>query len=160
MPVKNSCRRTPFPSCPSILCAFALLLFLAASPGQAQLRERGPLILDLPASTSWLAQGQAFNLGARDSDAIFHHPGLLSQTQGMVGSFQSYGKVQPSAYKEEITAVIIPFNQITYLLLHQGHFNLYCFSDTDKGMPKLLYLSFSSCPANFCQIKSKEKQGR
>ena len=63
-------------------------------PATAQTRERGPIILDLPASTRALALGNSFALGYQDSDAVFYQPGLLNRAQGFSGSIQRYG---PSA---------------------------------------------------------------
>ena len=67
-----------------------ILLFLSgwASPSWAQTRDRGPIVLELPASTRALALGNAFALGFQDPDAIFYHPGLLNRGQGMVGGIQ------------------------------------------------------------------------
>jgi hypothetical protein len=57
----------------------------------AQTRDRGPIILQAPASTRALALGNSFALGYQDSDAIFYQPGLLSNAQGFGGSVQRYG---------------------------------------------------------------------
>lgn len=67
-----------------------LLLAVLAGPGQAQTRDRGPLVLELPASTRALALGNAFQLASRDSDAVFYHPGRLLRAQGLVGSLQRF----------------------------------------------------------------------
>ena len=75
----------------------ALLLGILASsslwclPAQAQLRDRGPIVLQLPASTRALALGNSFVLGSQDSDAVFYHPGELNRVQGFSGSVQRYG---------------------------------------------------------------------
>lgn len=58
----------------------------------AQVRERSPLVLDLPASTRALALGNAFVLGQGDSDAIFYHPGDLSRAGGMSASHQRFAE--------------------------------------------------------------------
>ncbi|MFH1766243.1 MAG: hypothetical protein ABIF09_18825 [Gemmatimonadota bacterium] len=73
-----------------------LLRFLAFSPfwfsqAEAQFRDRGPIILELPASTRALALGNSFVLGSPDPDAIFFQPGLLNAAQGLSGSVQRYG---------------------------------------------------------------------
>lgn len=70
-----------------------ILLLLAgwASPSWAQTRDRGPIVLELPASTRALALGNAFALGSGDSDAIFYHPGLLNRPGGMAASLQWFG---------------------------------------------------------------------
>jgi len=60
-------------------------------PANAQSRDRGPIILELPASTRALALGNSFGLGSQDSDAVFYQPGLLNRAQGLSGSFQRYG---------------------------------------------------------------------
>ncbi|MGW8265452.1 MAG: hypothetical protein ACWGSQ_03740 [Longimicrobiales bacterium] len=68
-----------------------LLLAGSASPSWGQSRDRGPIVLDLPASTRALALGNAFALGFRDSDAVFYHPGLLNQAEGMAAGLQWFG---------------------------------------------------------------------
>lgn len=70
--------------------SFVLLFGLFLSPAQAQTRDRGPLVLELPASTRALSLGNAFALGFRDSDAIFYHPGLLGRVQGFGASLQRF----------------------------------------------------------------------
>jgi hypothetical protein len=66
------------------------LLGLLHSPLVAQNRDRGPLILELPASTRALGMANSYALGAPDSDLVFYHPGLLSRAQGLSGSVQRY----------------------------------------------------------------------
>ncbi|MGD2121656.1 MAG: hypothetical protein PVJ76_07920 [Gemmatimonadota bacterium] len=69
-----------------------LLILLAwCIPLEAQSRDRGPIVLELPASTRALALGNSFALGFRDSDAVFYQPGLLNQASGFSGSIQRYG---------------------------------------------------------------------
>jgi len=75
---------------PFLLAVLASATFWCA-PAGAQFRERGPIVLQLPASTRALALGNSFALGFQDSDAVFYHPGLLSQSQGFAGSLQRYG---------------------------------------------------------------------
>ncbi len=72
---------------------FGLLLSstLWCAPADAQSRDRGPIILELPASTRALALGNSFALGFQDSDAVFFQPGLLNRAQGLSGSVQRYG---------------------------------------------------------------------
>jgi hypothetical protein len=67
-----------------------LLVLLAglATPAWCQNRDRGPIVLELPASTRALALGNAFALGFGDSDAIFYHPGVLNRAEGMGASVQ------------------------------------------------------------------------
>ena len=71
-----------------------LLLFspLWCGPVNAQSRDLGPIILELPASTRALALGNSFALGFQDADAVFYQPGLLNRAQGLSGSFQRYGR--------------------------------------------------------------------
>lgn len=69
-----------------------LVLFLTwPLPLSAQTREKGPIVLELPASTRALALGNSFALGFSDSDAVFYHPGLLNRAQGFAGSMHRYG---------------------------------------------------------------------
>ncbi len=68
-------------------CAVAL----SSHPVLSQLRDRGPLVLELPASTRALAMGGAFPLGDQNLGAIFHHPGVLSQSRGFEASLQRFG---------------------------------------------------------------------
>lgn len=74
--------------------SFALLfgLFLPPTHAQAQTRDRGPLVLELPASTRALALGDAFHLATRDPDAVFYHPGRLSRAQGFGASLQRFSE--------------------------------------------------------------------
>ena len=51
--------------------------------------EKGPIILELPASTRAQALGDAY--GGQDADAVFYHPALLPTT-GIGGSLQRYGQ--------------------------------------------------------------------
>ena len=61
----------------------ALVLAITLStPVTGQTREHGPLILQLPASTSALAMGGAFQLTGGRSDAIFYNPALLAIASG------------------------------------------------------------------------------
>jgi len=61
------------------------------APANAQSRDRGPIVLTLPASTRALALGNSFALGFQDSDALFYQPGLLNRAQGFSGSIHRYG---------------------------------------------------------------------
>jgi len=70
--------------------AVFLLMGLSLAPAKAQTRDKGPLILELPASTRALSLGNAFALGFRDSDAVFYHPGLLGRAQGFGASLQRF----------------------------------------------------------------------
>ncbi len=71
--------------------AFLLVLVVAPVPAVAQHRDRGPIVLELPASTRALALGNSFALGFSDADAVFYHPGLLDRAQGMATSLQRFG---------------------------------------------------------------------
>ena len=73
------------------LLTLAASSFLTPGSAQGQLRERGPILLDLPASTRALSMGDAFALGFRDSDVVFYQPGYLSRAQGFSGSIQWFG---------------------------------------------------------------------
>lgn len=64
---------------------------LCPSPMEAQLRERGPLILELPTAASALALGNAFPLAGGSSEVLFYQPGGLADVQGMMGSLQRFG---------------------------------------------------------------------
>jgi len=75
---------------PIFLAVFVLTTFWSPQ-ASAQSRERGPIILQVPASTRALALGNSFALGFQDSDAVFYQPGLLSRAQGFAGSLQRYG---------------------------------------------------------------------
>ena len=70
-----------------------LVLVVALSvsaPGAAQLRDYGPIILELPASTSAMAMGGAYQLTGGRSDAIFYNPALLRIATGAVLDFQTF----------------------------------------------------------------------
>ncbi|TFH66697.1 MAG: hypothetical protein E4G90_02195 [Gemmatimonadales bacterium] len=75
----------------SLLLGFLVLSPFLFSQAEAQFRDRGPIILELPASTRALALGHSFVLGSPDPDAVFYHPGLLNAVQGLSGSVQRYG---------------------------------------------------------------------
>jgi hypothetical protein len=70
--------------------AILVLLAAGAGPTSGQTRDRGPIVLDLPASTRALALGNSFALGSGDSDAIFYHPGVLNRAQGLVASLRRF----------------------------------------------------------------------
>ncbi|MGM0669407.1 MAG: hypothetical protein ACQET1_06780 [Gemmatimonadota bacterium] len=72
------------------ILALLLLLGTVTAPAHAQNRDRGPLVLELPASTRALALGNAFQLDSRDSDAVFYHPGRVGRAQGLVASLQRF----------------------------------------------------------------------
>jgi hypothetical protein len=75
-----------------LLLGFLVFSTLWGTPMTAQSsRERGPIVLGLPASTRALALGNSFGLGSQDSDALFYQPGLLNGAQGFSGSIQRYG---------------------------------------------------------------------
>ena len=62
--------------------ALALVLVVTTAPLKGQTREYGPVILRLPASTSALAMGGAFQLTGGRSDAVFYNPALLAAASG------------------------------------------------------------------------------
>jgi len=59
-----------------------VLTLTATGPLSGQARESGPVILQLPASTSAMAMGGAFQLTGGRSDAIFYNPALLTNASG------------------------------------------------------------------------------
>jgi hypothetical protein len=59
-----------------------VLTLTATAPLSGQMRENGPVILQLPASTSAMAMGGAFQLTGGRSDAIFYNPALLADASG------------------------------------------------------------------------------
>ncbi len=71
--------------------AFTVLVVLMPAGIQAQNRSRGPVILDLPASTAALAMGDAFQLSGGGSEAIFYNPALLLRTPGFGLAVQRFG---------------------------------------------------------------------
>ncbi len=74
-----------------LLTTVILSATLLNGPAEAQSRDRGPIVLNLPGSTRALAMGNSFTLGSQDPDAVFYHPGLLSQSNGFGLSIQRYG---------------------------------------------------------------------
>lgn len=68
-----------------------LMILLTASPSGAQERERGPILLTLPASTRALGLGGSYPLAMPDAATIFHHPGNLDRASGFLASIQRYG---------------------------------------------------------------------
>jgi len=73
----------------------AILALLWGSGGttiRAQSLDRGPLLLELPASTRAMALGNAFQLAYRDSDAIFYNAGRIGRAEGLVGSVQRFSE--------------------------------------------------------------------
>jgi hypothetical protein len=60
-------------------------------PADAQGRDRGPLVLELPASTRALGLGNTFTLAFPGSDGLFYHPGVVDRAQGLSASVQRYG---------------------------------------------------------------------
>ena len=59
-----------------------ILAIAVSAPVAGQTREHGPIILELPASTSAMAMGGAFQLTGGRSDAIFYNPALLAVASG------------------------------------------------------------------------------
>lgn len=68
-----------------------LLFFLLSGPVQAQTRDRGPIVLEIPAGSRALALGNAFALGFGDPDAIFYHPSQLNRIQGLSANLRRFG---------------------------------------------------------------------
>lgn len=56
---------------------------LLATQLSGQVREFGPLILQLPANTAAAAMGGAFQVAGSSSDAVFFNPALLGRAQGV-----------------------------------------------------------------------------
>jgi len=73
-----------------LFIAVLLLQSVGATPSRAQSRNRGPIILELAASTRALALGNAFFLEPGDADAVFYHPGLVGRAQGMGASIRRF----------------------------------------------------------------------
>ncbi len=91
MPARSA-RKPRVPTHPELkLLGFAVLLLLPGSPASSQSRDRGPIVLDLSASTRALALGNSFAMGFADPDALFFQPGLLNRAQGFSGSLQRFG---------------------------------------------------------------------
>lgn len=66
------------------------MLLLTAIPLAGQGRDRGPLVLELPANTRALAMGTAFAIGSSDADAVFHNP-AMSAAAGLSLGVHRYG---------------------------------------------------------------------
>lgn len=77
--------------CSLPLLLTCLALSLPAGAGEAQLRDRGPLILELPASARSLALGDAFPTTDPGAEGLFYHPGLLTRSEGIGASYQRFG---------------------------------------------------------------------
>jgi hypothetical protein len=105
------CGQTPgssFPARSPIRLPAPLLLAIAGSllafpppPAEAQSRVRGPLVLELPASTRALALGNSFTLASPGPEGLFYHPGVVDRVQGLTASVQRYG---PSATLAAVSA--------------------------------------------------------
>jgi hypothetical protein len=85
----------PFPALP-LLALTLLAPGVFSPPAEAQSRDRGPLVLELPASTRALALGNTFTLAFPGSDGFFYHPGVLDRAQGLSASVQRYGSSSTS----------------------------------------------------------------
>lgn len=77
---------------------FAVLLLSCAVPGlpspstlAAQSAGYEPVVVELTAGARAAGLGGAFQLGAQDSDVVFHHPALAERASGMMLGFQRYG---------------------------------------------------------------------
>lgn len=64
-------------------------VFCFGAPLAAQQLNPGPLVLSQPGSTRALALGNAFVLGADDSDAIFYNAALADQLRGISAAYQT-----------------------------------------------------------------------
>jgi hypothetical protein len=62
------------------LCLVRLIFFLLPTVLHAQ--ERGPVLLQLPASTRALSMGDAFAVGSTDSDALFYNAAFSDRLRG------------------------------------------------------------------------------
>jgi len=87
----------PPPSRPGLVRSCTLfgllgLTLLSGSPLESQVRDRAPLLLQLPLSTSALAFGGAFPLAERTSDAVFEHPGVVGRARGAEVGVQLWGE--------------------------------------------------------------------
>ncbi len=72
--------------------SFVVALTLATTaPLGGQVRDHGPVILQLPASTSAQAMGGAFQLTGGRSGAIFYNPALLAGASGFGLDGQTFG---------------------------------------------------------------------
>ena len=87
-------RRSPTRSPALLLAAVVLGAGPAlAPPLMAQSEGREPGVVELPVGARAAGLGDAFQLGSDDSDAIFHHPGLMGTLTGMMVGYQHLGEV-------------------------------------------------------------------
>jgi hypothetical protein len=82
----RSAFRTPVPPLLS-----AVFLAILSPPAEAQSRDRGPLILELPASARSLALGNSFTMASPGPEGLWYHPGVLDRALGLSASVQRYG---------------------------------------------------------------------
>ena len=75
----------------ALLWSCILVLALPPSEGAGQNRDRGPLVLELPAGTRALAMGNTIAPGGVGSEMVFHHPALLSGAGGLIAGVQWFG---------------------------------------------------------------------
>jgi hypothetical protein len=68
-----------------------LVALFSSLPAQAQEREGGPLVLELPTSAAALSLGTAFPLSRGSSDVIFYNPSLLSHANGFGAGLERFG---------------------------------------------------------------------
>jgi hypothetical protein len=66
-------------------------MFTSAPHLDAQTREGGPLVLQLPSSAAALSLGTAFPLSRRFSEVIFYNPSLLSRVDGFGAGLARFG---------------------------------------------------------------------
>lgn len=71
-----------------VFCVIALAM---ADPAVSQERDRGPLLLELPASTRALGLGGSYPVAMPDAAVLFHSPGILNQAGGFLAGIQRYG---------------------------------------------------------------------
>ncbi len=79
---KDRLLAAPMPTMAWVPSLALVLAIVVSTPLVGQTREQGPVILQLPASTSAMAMGGAFQLTGGRSDAIFYNPALLAIASG------------------------------------------------------------------------------
>lgn len=90
-PMMRSPRRTVSTSLVWPALGAALLVGIGRTPVAAQSAGHEPAVVELPASARAMGLGGAFQLGAPDSDIVFHHPALSERAAGMMLGYQRYG---------------------------------------------------------------------
>lgn len=78
---------------PLLSVTYTLLALAAAAPQlRGQSERANPIVLQLPASTSALALGNAFLFSLEQPDVLFYNPALTGSATGTVVSVQHYGR--------------------------------------------------------------------